>query len=129
MIPTVEQVLLLTASLLGDPSQRKFTNAKLQPFFELAYEELTGETRSVSRERSPGAEGVVGDFGSPLAGETRYDRKRSFIEVVRVDPGNTHLPGGNADFELDHHLCEFATIDQHDSLNRTSKLDGLGSER
>jgi len=43
MIPTVEQVLLLTASLLGDPSQRKFTNAKLQPFFELAYEELTGE--------------------------------------------------------------------------------------
>ena len=97
--------------------------------FPFQADDQTGETRSVSRERYPGAEGFVVDFGSPMAGETRYDGKRSFIEVVRVDPGNTHLPGGDADFELDHHLCEFATIDQHDSLNRTSKLDGLGSER
>lgn len=43
MIPTVEQVLEDAAALLGDPSQRKFTNAKLLPFFEMAYEELTGE--------------------------------------------------------------------------------------
>lgn len=43
MIPTVEQILALSAGLLGDPSQRKFTNAKLLPFFELAFEELTGE--------------------------------------------------------------------------------------
>lgn len=52
------------------------------PPFPFQAEDLTGETRSVSRERSPGAEGVVGDAENPLAGETRYDRKRSFIEVV-----------------------------------------------
>lgn len=43
MIPSVDEVLLLAAQLLGDPTQRKFNDAKLQPFFELAYEELTGE--------------------------------------------------------------------------------------
>ena len=43
MIPSVEQCKLAAANLLGDPAQRKFTDAKLQPFFELAFLELKGE--------------------------------------------------------------------------------------
>lgn len=43
MIASVEEIKVLTAKLLGDPNQRKYTNDVLQPFFELAYEELTGE--------------------------------------------------------------------------------------
>lgn len=43
MIPSVEEVLQLSARLLGDPLARKFTPDKLQPFFEMAYEELVGE--------------------------------------------------------------------------------------
>lgn len=43
MIPSVSEVLQQAAGLLGDPNMRKFTEAKLQPYFELAYEELTGE--------------------------------------------------------------------------------------
>ena len=43
MIPSVEECLQLSARLLGDPLARKFTPDRLQPFFEMAYEELTGE--------------------------------------------------------------------------------------
>lgn len=43
MIPSVEACKTHAAGLLGDPTQRKFTSEKLQPAFELAYEELTGE--------------------------------------------------------------------------------------
>ena len=43
MIPTVEEVVALAASLLGERTPRKFTAAVLQPAFEMAYEELTEE--------------------------------------------------------------------------------------
>ena len=43
MIPTVEEVKILAAGLLGEPTPRKFTAEKLQPSFELAYEELMEE--------------------------------------------------------------------------------------
>lgn len=43
MIASVEDILDLSANLLGDPSARKFNASKLTPFFRMAFEELTGE--------------------------------------------------------------------------------------
>lgn len=43
MIPSVEQCKIAAAALLGDAAQRKFTDAKLQTFFELAWLELRAE--------------------------------------------------------------------------------------
>jgi len=43
MIPSVSEILQDAAELLGDPTARKFTPAKLQNAFAKAYEELTGE--------------------------------------------------------------------------------------
>lgn len=101
MIPTVEQVLEYSAALLGDPSQRKFTNAKLLPFFVLAYEEMTTEMARYhlpKRKRvttypltagtallSPATAGI-GSFGELIVLEERpYGSSQIYTKIQPVD--------------------------------------------
>jgi hypothetical protein len=101
MIPTVETILSYAASLLGDPQQRKFTNAKLLPYFTLAYEELTAEMQRYhlpKRKRtvnyalvagttllSP-ATANIGDMGEIIVIEERpYGSSGIYTKVEPVD--------------------------------------------
>lgn len=101
MIPSVEEVLQLAARLLGDPLARKFTPDRLQPFFEMAYEELTGEmaryhiakqkravlyTLSANTTSLTPATAAISNFGELIRMEERRNGSSDLFTLVeRVD--------------------------------------------
>lgn len=106
MIPSVEQVKTKSAGLLGDPLKRKFTDAKLQDPFELAFLELTGEMQRyhVGKQKAgityaltasttsltPATAGIS-NFGEIILMEERpYGSSERYTEVTETD----FLPSG-----------------------------------
>ena len=101
MIPSVEEVLQLSASLLGDPSARKFRPDKLQPFFEMAFEEMTGEMARYHIPKQKRAvlytlpanttsltpdDASISNFGELIVMEERADNSSDlFTRVIQVD--------------------------------------------